>query len=77
MPRTSLKPLMQVRMTQTPAEMMAKKQLFGRFMLNPCRFLILYADVAETKEKKSEVKVGVVVGKVVECGSGICLKKKK
>lgn len=25
--------------------------------------------MAETKEKKSEVKVGAVIGKVVECGS--------
>lgn len=30
---------------------------------------MFYADVPETKEKKSEVKVGAVIGKVVECGS--------
>lgn len=36
-------------------------------MLTPCGFLWFIADVAETKEKKSEVKVGVVVGEVAVC----------
>lgn len=35
-------------------------------MLTPYGFLWFIADVAETKEKKSDVKVGAAVGEVAE-----------
>lgn len=58
-------------MSQSPAQMKERKKKFGAWFW---LFLMFYADVAETKEKKSEVKVGAVAKRLwsVVVKGGIC-----